>query len=140
LGLQLYPTPNMGVHLGVWVFTPSHSLHSWEHVMWLPGLLLGPPPCNPLALVASQRLRLRQLHKPRQGACKGASQEGSLGVTSHATGSVGECERMNPHTPKWTPTLGVRILMDSRIFKKWSQGSKHIGLRSFLYHWKALGT
>jgi hypothetical protein len=33
-------------------------------------------------------------------ACKGVGQEGSLGVTSHAPGSVGECEGMNPHTPK----------------------------------------
>jgi hypothetical protein len=31
---------------------------------------------------------------------KGAGQEGSLGVTSHAPGNVGECEGINPHTPK----------------------------------------
>ncbi len=54
--------PTMGVHLGVWGFISLHSLHSlhsWEHVMWLPGLSLGPQPCNPLALVASPRLGLR---------------------------------------------------------------------------------
>jgi hypothetical protein len=33
-------------------------------------------------------------------ACKGAGQEGSLEVTFHAPGSVGECEGMNPHIPK----------------------------------------
>ncbi len=33
-------------------------------------------------------------------ACKGASQEGNLGITSHALESVGECEGMNLHTPK----------------------------------------
>jgi len=33
-------------------------------------------------------------------ACKGAGQKSSLGITLHALGSVGECERMNPHTPK----------------------------------------
>ncbi len=63
LGLQLSPTPNMGVHLGVWGFTPSHSLHSLHsrgHVMWLSGLLLGPQPLNFLALAASQMLGLRQ--------------------------------------------------------------------------------
>jgi hypothetical protein len=63
LGLQLSPTPNMGVHLGVWGFAPSHSLHSLhsrEHVVWLSGLLLGPQPLNFLALAASQILRLRQ--------------------------------------------------------------------------------
>jgi hypothetical protein len=63
LGLQLSLTPNMGVHLGVWGFTPSHSLHflhSRGHVMWLSGLLLGPQPLNFLALAASQMLGLRQ--------------------------------------------------------------------------------
>jgi len=54
LGLQLSPTPNMGVHLGVWGFIPSHSLHSREHAIQLSGLLIGPQPCNPLALVVSQ--------------------------------------------------------------------------------------
>ncbi len=32
--------------------------------------------------------------------CKGVNQEGSPGVTSHAPGSVGKCEGMNPYTPK----------------------------------------
>ncbi len=72
-------------------------------------------------------------------AYKGAGQEGSMGVTSHALGSVGECEGMNLHTPKWAPTLGVGVLMDSQIFIEQLQGSKPIGLKNFLYHWKALG-
>jgi hypothetical protein len=38
--------------------------------------------------------------RPKPGACKGAGQEGSLGFTSHALKSVGECEGMNLHTPK----------------------------------------
>jgi hypothetical protein len=42
------PTPTMGVHLWVWRFIPSNSLHSQEHVVWLLGLPLGPQPCNPL--------------------------------------------------------------------------------------------
>ncbi len=46
-------------------------------------------------------------------ACKGVGQEWILGIKFHAPGSVGECEGMNPHTPKWTPTLGVGVLMDS---------------------------
>jgi len=33
-------------------------------------------------------------------ACKGASQEGSPGVTSHAPRIIGKCEEMNPQTPK----------------------------------------
>jgi len=73
-------------------------------------------------------------------ACKGASWEGSSGVTSHASKSVGKCERMNPHTPKWTFTLGVGILMDFRSFRDRLQGSKPIELKSSLYHWKVLRT
>jgi hypothetical protein len=46
-------------------------------------------------------------------ACKGANRKGSMGLTFHAPGSVGECEGMNPHTPKWAPTWGVRVPMDS---------------------------
>jgi hypothetical protein len=45
---------------------------------------------------------------------------------------------MNPHTPKGTPTLGVGVPVDFRIFRKWLQGSKLIGLRRSLYHWKKL--
>jgi len=36
-------------------------------------------------------------------AYKGAGQRWSPGVTFHATESVGECEGMNPCTPKWIP-------------------------------------
>jgi hypothetical protein len=73
-------------------------------------------------------------------ACKGAGQEGSPGVTFHAPWSVGECDGMNLHTPKWAPTLGVRVPMDSQIFKEWLQKSKPIWLKSSLYHWKSLKT
>jgi hypothetical protein len=75
------PSPKVGVALGVWVFTPSHSLalpctpgsmwcDSWLPLArtlvlplpWFPGFLpLGPQPCNPFALVASPKLGLRQL-------------------------------------------------------------------------------
>jgi hypothetical protein len=44
---------------------------------------------------------------------KGVGQEWSSGITFHAFRSVGKCEGMNPHTPKWVPTLGVGIPMDS---------------------------
>jgi hypothetical protein len=73
-------------------------------------------------------------------ACKSAGQEGSLRVTFHAPKNAKECEGMNLHTPKETPTLGVRIPMDSQIFRERLQESKLIELKSFLYHWKALGT
>jgi len=54
--------------------------------------------------------------------------------------SEGKCEGMNPHTPKEASTLGVEVPVDFQIFKEQLQGSKPNGLRSFLYHWKALGT
>jgi len=55
-------------------------------------------------------------------------------------GSEGKCERMNVHIPKGASTLGVGILVDSRIFKDRLQGLKPIGLKSYLYHWKAIET
>jgi len=73
-------------------------------------------------------------------ACKVANQEGSLGVTPHAPGSVRKCEGMNPHTSKRASTLGVGIPMDSQIFREQFQGSKFNGLKNSLYHWKDLGT
>jgi hypothetical protein len=45
---------------------------------------------------------------------------------------------MNPHSPKGALTLGVKVPMDSQIFRERLQRSKFIGLKSFLYHWKAL--
>jgi hypothetical protein len=65
---------------------------------------------------------------------------GSLRVTSHALGRVGKCEGMNPHTPKATPTLGDGISVDFRTFREQLKGQKLNGLRSSLYHWKALKT
>jgi hypothetical protein len=50
-------------------------------------------------------------------AYKVVGQEGSPGIMPHAPGSARECEGTNPHTPKGTPTLGVRVPMDSRMFK-----------------------
>ncbi len=73
-------------------------------------------------------------------ACKGVGQKWSSGVTFHAPGSVRECERMNPHTPKWAPILGVVVSINSWIFKGKFQGSKPIILKNSLYHWKALET
>jgi hypothetical protein len=35
--------------------------------------------------------------------CKGAGQEGSMGITSHAPESVGESEGMNTHTSSELP-------------------------------------
>jgi len=76
--------------------------------------------------------------RPRQKVSKRARQEGDPGDTSYTPGSAGECERMNPHTPKATPTWGVGIMKDFRIFREGLQGSKPIGLKSSLYHRKSI--
>jgi hypothetical protein len=49
--------------------------------------------------------------------CKGAAQEWNSGVIFHAPESAGKCEGLRPHIPKWTPILGVRVLIDSWIFR-----------------------
>ncbi len=73
-------------------------------------------------------------------ACKSAGQERGLGGTSYILESAGEYERMSFHIPKWAPTWGVGVPMDFQIFKEQFQGLKPIGLKSFLYHWKAIET
>jgi len=50
--------------------------------------------------------------------CKSVRQEGGLRDTSYIPESAGECERMNPHTPKVTPSWGIGVPMESRIFKE----------------------
>jgi len=55
---------------------------------------------------------------------QGCKPRGSPGVTSHAPKSVRNCEGVNPHIPKPTPTLGDGISMDSRNFREQFQRSK----------------
>jgi hypothetical protein len=53
--------------------------------------------------VESQNLNVITLtlgSRPRRGLVRLRGQEGSLGVTSHASGIAKECERMNLPTPK----------------------------------------
>jgi hypothetical protein len=54
-------------------------------------------------------------------ACKGVGQEWSPRVTFHPPRTVGECEGMNPHIPKWALTLGVKVLLDFQIFRRQSK-------------------
>jgi hypothetical protein len=105
------------------------------------------PTCHNPSLRLATKARARDQGKgsrPRQRlvtkarVCKGASQQWSLRVTFHVPGSVGKCEGMNPHTPKWVPTLGIGIPTKSQIFKRQLQGSKLIELKISLYHWKYL--
>jgi hypothetical protein len=59
-------------------------------------------------------------------ACKGVGQEWIPKVTFHAPKSVGKCEEWTSTLPKWAPTLGVRIMMDSQIFRVWIQGQNSL--------------
>jgi len=45
-------------------------------------------------------------------AYKVMGQEGSLGIMPHAPRSARECEGIDPHTPKRTPTLGIGVSVD----------------------------
>jgi hypothetical protein len=56
----------------------------------------------PLLLVGESVATLAFGLRPRQGGCEVAGLEVDPGVTSHAPESA-----KSPHTPKWTPTLGV---------------------------------
>ncbi len=53
------PSPKVGVALGVWGLTPSHSPTLPGVYDVTPGFPLGPHPCNPFALVTSPKLGLR---------------------------------------------------------------------------------
>jgi hypothetical protein len=76
----------------------------------------------------------------RARACKLASQEKSSKIRPYALENARECEGIDPHTPKGTPTLGVGVSVDSRMFKEQFQGLKPNGLKKSLYHWKAIET
>jgi hypothetical protein len=69
--------------------------------------------------------------RPRQGLvrvhAKREAQE------SHLPG-VQESVREWTFTLPSQPTLGIKVLMDSQIFRKWLHKSKPIGLKSSLYH------
>ncbi len=84
--------------------------------------------------------------QPRQRDCKVASQGGSLEVASHAPGNAKSAKNAKS-VREWTLTLSselplweLEFQMDSRIFRMPLQGSKPIGSKSSLYHWKAIET
>jgi len=53
--------------------------------------------------------------RPRQGGCKVVGQKVSPGDMPHALGSAKKSEGIDPHTPKGTPTLGIRV---HRMFRE----------------------
>jgi hypothetical protein len=55
-------------------------------------------------------------------------------------GMWGSVKEWTSTLPNEAPTLGVGVSIDSQIFKGQLQGSKPIGLKISLYHWKVLRT
>jgi len=55
---------------------------------------------------------------PKQRACKGEPSL-SLGVAFSCPREYKRMWRKNPHTPKWIPTLGVGVPVDSQMFREW---------------------
>jgi hypothetical protein len=68
-----------------------------------------------------------------------AGQEGDPGVTWYAPGSAKNVRDWTFTLPSELPCWELKSQMDSRIFRTRFQGSKPIALKSFLYHWKAIG-
>jgi len=46
------------------------------------------------------------------------AKRGASRVISHAHGSARECEGIDPHAPKGTPTLGVRVQIGFPNFQR----------------------
>ncbi len=59
-------------------------------------------------------------------------------ILSGVQESARECEGMNTHTPKATPTWGDGVSVDSQNFRKRLQRSNLNELWRSLYQWKAL--
>jgi hypothetical protein len=79
-------------------------------------------------------------HNPNLGfttkakACKGAGEEWVRESHFMLSGVQESVREWTPSTLKWTPTLVVGIPMDFRIFKRWLQGLKLIGLKNSLHY------
>jgi len=79
--------------------------------------------CN--SMCNSKKIKRFNYHNPNLGLATKArayevvNQEWSSGVTFHAHENVGEWEGMNPHTPKWSPILGIEIPMYNSLSLKY---------------------
>jgi hypothetical protein len=95
------------VYLGH-IILPNGILAHWAKVI----AILEMPNCRNLSIGLATKAK----------GCKVASQKGSPGVMPHAPNCVRECEGIDPHIPKGTPTLGVGVPMDSQMFRERLQG------------------
>jgi len=65
-------------------------------------------------IIASLALGLR----PRQGFVRLRAKKEAWESGHMLSKSARLCEGIDPHTPKGTPTLGVRVPMDFQMFRK----------------------
>ncbi len=120
LGLPLFSSwlkipINLFVFMLVIIWTNSHQAHFCYFVFVI--LVFENHVYINKRSVATLALGLQ----PRQGVAR-LRAKGKPGVMPHAPGSVKECERIDPHTPKGAPTLRVGVPMDSWIFRAQLQG------------------
>jgi hypothetical protein len=76
--------------------------------------------------------------RPRQGGCKVVGQKGSFGVASHAPRNAKECERMNLHTPKWTPCWELESQWTPKSSERNCRGQNPWAWRVLYINWKLL--
>jgi hypothetical protein len=136
--------------LKTFTFVIISTFWPWLHyTLWLKMklVIVGVPlRCPPSVIWWLVKKTSHSLSQPLPWACdqgKGLQRCGprvNSGVSFHAPGSAREYEGMDPHTPKWAPTLEVEVPMNFQISRRQLQGSNFIRLRSSLYHWKFLGT
>ncbi len=89
----------------------------------------------------ARELSQKEARELRQEGARELSQEEareSHHILPGVQESARECEGVNTHTPKATPTWGDGVSVDSRNFKERLQGSNLNGLSRSLYQWKAL--
>ncbi len=101
-------------------YSPWHTNNPSSHHMF--GIYSHLPSCHDHNLEFTINVR----------AYKGESRKWSPKVTFNVPKSVGGCEEMNPHTPKWALILGFLVLMDFQIFRERWKGTKLIGLKNSL--------
>jgi len=56
--------------------------------------------------------------QPKQGVARLRAKRLNPVIMPHAPESARKCEGIDPHIPKGTPTLGVGVPVDSRMFTK----------------------
>jgi hypothetical protein len=97
----------------VWILFIGYCLLAIVNEFWIENLLSY----ITLSLCHDPNLRLATKAKGLQGC----GPRLSPGIAFSCLGSAKECEceGKKPHTPRWTPMLGVGVPVDSWMFREW---------------------